>query len=726
MEVPTYNCGEFIVYKESITRNNFGRILAIVDTDGKLKVLVQRIIQFAELPTNLQSRNRRERSYNEVWLLDREMENAIIIIELQKIVRLATIVILYNEDNINNITSIFIREILYKHQGHWKLRNVAYSYRHPSEFAALDELVTNLPIYKLYIDLYYDDFGTFRNVYHSLGGVYVQIGNLPFDKRKQLKNHFVIGFVPFGGSFNEFIRPFVDEMKQLEKGIIMDVQGNRSFIIASLGDVTADLPQGNDLAGVKRHSAIKGCRTCNVTKDFWTSEGLDLSLVSRYHHITNNQFEEISLASNITRSNEIATMYGLRLQPSILDELKRERHLQSPQDVYHLTSGKVLKFLKITIEALSLEGKSEFIKFWKSFEYPRTWQKLPNPISHIDSFMMSDCLHLAMMIPFILNRFLKPTHFKKLELALFQRRTGVSRSDLAVNLWVKCWVLMARTMTIAFKHSFTEEDYIQLHECLDSERKLFSQAFEDFENLPNLHVNYHLLLHARNYATLLNTGIDKRFSSTNNALTNLPYHLKRLMNDWFIVEKPFDPEEDISNDEYISNIVLKKRIPKKYAEKIVPNDSGFRRELASVYQEMGYEAAFFESSCRYYELICFSVEDNGINTQYRLHVGDVVTTISEEEGETFALLRSIFSHKRNNQRFAFIVIDKFEITNQKKLECPVYRLRDTQRIRPISELDTNSTAHFIHYCNDDECISGSCHDFGNDLYIKNMYFFKAI
>lgn len=164
-------------------------------------------------------------------------------------------------------------------------------------------------------------------------------------------------------------------MKQLEKGIIMDVQGNRSFVIASLGDVTADLPQGNDLAGVKRHSAIKGCRTCNVSKDFWTSEGLDLSLVSRYHHITNNQFEEISLAANITRSNEIATMYGLRLQPSILDELKRERHLQSPQDVYHLTSGKVLKFLKITIEALSLEGKSEFIKFWKSFEYPRIWQK---------------------------------------------------------------------------------------------------------------------------------------------------------------------------------------------------------------------------------------------------------------------------------------------------------------------------------------------------------------
>jgi hypothetical protein len=114
--------------------------------------------------------------------------------------------------------------------------------------------------------------------------------------------------------------------------------------------------------------------------------------------------------------------------------------------------------------------------FWKSFEYPRTWQKLPNPISHIDSFMMSDCLRLAMMIPFILNRFLKPSHFRKPELNAFQQRTKVSRGDLAAKLWVKCWVLMAKTTTIAFKRYFTEDDYINLRECLDNERNLFLQV----------------------------------------------------------------------------------------------------------------------------------------------------------------------------------------------------------------------------------------------------------
>ena len=473
--IVTYNCGSFVIYKELSAR--IGRILAIVEIDGELKVTMQRVLTIDELPNNLQSNNRKERSSNEVWLLDRTMENAIITVELQAIIKPVIIVILYDEDNtVVESSSTVIREILYKYQGHWKLRNVTYSYKHPSEFASIVEPETNIPIYKLYIDLYLDDFGTYRNTYHSLGGVYIQIGNLPFDKRKQLKNHFVIGFVPFGANFNEYIEPFIIEMKQLEKGKIMNLQGNKSLVFATLGDITADLPQGNDLAGVKRHSAIRGCRTCSVTKDLLTSDELDLTLISRYHHLTNIQFEEIFAAQTMKRRKEIAVEYGLCLQPSLLDHLKWERHLQSPQDVYHATAGKILRFLKITIDAFSPDGKVAFITTWKLFEYPRVWSKLPNPISHIDSFMMSDCLRLAMVIPFILNRFLMPQHFKQSEIDKLRSRTGVSRNDFATKLWLKCWVLMAKTMKISFMNSFNEEDYTKLYKCLDDERRLLSRV----------------------------------------------------------------------------------------------------------------------------------------------------------------------------------------------------------------------------------------------------------
>ena len=147
-------------------------------------VKIQRILILEELPENLQSINRIERfqeGKDEVWFLDWEEDNAIVIIKPNMIVKRVAITILY--DDAINCNTIKIREILYKHNGHWKLRDVKYSYQHPSEFAAFEEPATNLPIYKLYIDLYYDDFGTFRNVYHSLGGVYIQIGNMPLNER---------------------------------------------------------------------------------------------------------------------------------------------------------------------------------------------------------------------------------------------------------------------------------------------------------------------------------------------------------------------------------------------------------------------------------------------------------------------------------------------------------------------------------------------------------------
>ncbi|CAB4435776.1 unnamed protein product [Rhizophagus irregularis] len=64
----SYNCGDFVVYREST--NKIGRILAIVEVDGKLKVTIQRALTFIELPRNLQSNARKERRANEVWLFD--------------------------------------------------------------------------------------------------------------------------------------------------------------------------------------------------------------------------------------------------------------------------------------------------------------------------------------------------------------------------------------------------------------------------------------------------------------------------------------------------------------------------------------------------------------------------------------------------------------------------------------------------------------------------------
>ncbi|CAG8564671.1 5502_t:CDS:2, partial [Cetraspora pellucida] len=161
-----YHSGDFIIYRESTTKR-IGRILSIVQKEGILKINIQRILTFKELPKSMQSKNRKERSIGgEVWMLDREMDNATVITELQAIIK--------------------------------------------------------------------------------------------------------------------------SEMKDFEKGKIMNVQGTVSLVFASLGDITSDLPQGNYMVGVKKHNATRGCHTCNLMKHCWTSD--NIYKLQQHLGITRNDF----------------------------------------------------------------------------------------------------------------------------------------------------------------------------------------------------------------------------------------------------------------------------------------------------------------------------------------------------------------------------------------------------------------------------------------------------
>jgi hypothetical protein len=437
---------------------------AILKNDDKQLILkIQNVLNYDELPEIFKGTSRQSRSLTgEVWLQDEPFQ----IIMLTQIVKKISIVIKFQHQDIQG--ALRITEIIYKLHNRWHIRNATLSYKHPADYITIRQPPHHMPVYKLFIDLYYDDFGTYRSVYHSLGGVYIQFGNMPTHLRKLIKNHFVLGFVPFGGKFDEFILPFINKMKELEQGKIMNVLGQDAWVIASLGVVTSDLPQGNDMVGVLRHSAIKGCRTCTISQGSLT-DSQDIPKISRYHHITDKQFHEIKSMGTILLKKQLGTKYGLKLQPSTLDKLKRERHLQTPQDVYHAVAGKIKCLLRLTCELFSQEGEKDFLKFWKIFEKPRKWSRLPNPISHRDSFMMSDYLRLAMIMPFILNQFLKESSIKNNELTTIKQRIQANRSNLVIRSIISCWVHIAKTMKVIFSSEFTLNEYEKLQKCLKEE-----------------------------------------------------------------------------------------------------------------------------------------------------------------------------------------------------------------------------------------------------------------
>jgi hypothetical protein len=50
---------------------------------------------------------------------------------------------------------------------------------------------------------------------------------------------------------------------------------------------------------------------------------------------------------------------------------------------------------------------------------------------------------------------------------------------------------------------------------------------------------------------LLDSGIDLRYSTSNIGFMNLPQHLKRMMNDWFITKDRANIEDDLNENEGI-------------------------------------------------------------------------------------------------------------------------------------------------------------------------------
>ncbi|GET54285.1 hypothetical protein GLOIN_2v1790940 [Rhizophagus irregularis DAOM 181602=DAOM 197198] len=506
-----YQSGDFVYYHDNGLKK-LGRLRAILkDENGNYELRVQLILNYDDLSGNIKGLSRR-----------------------QKVTIMMT----------------------YKHQ------------IIPEDYISVRNPPSSMPVYKLFLDLYYDDFGTFRN----------------------------------------FMVPFVSEIKKFEKGKIMTVQGQDAWIIAGLGLVTADLPQGNDMAGVLRYNANKGCRTCTTKKESLSTYNQDSVTTLCYHHITNEEISKISQESVNSKRGQLCTEYGLRSLPSILDKLKRERHLQTPQDIYHATAGKIGRLLKLTCELFSQEREDDFVKIWKNFEIPKKWSRLPNPISHYNSFMMSDLLRLAMIMLFLLNRFLKESSLKNNEAATIRQRIDVARISLLLKAIISCWVQVAKTMKAVFNKEFTLDRYKELQLCLKEEFLILPKVFASFVNLPNIHINMHLLMHAKTFGTLVNSqvsikeivhrifkgmvsktncktidldllkryntlfairhladgGIDPRLNRSCTGFTSSNFD--QLFSNWYVTEDKYLIEEQIQNDDvkitspvnFISNISLKK------------------------------------------------------------------------------------------------------------------------------------------------------------------------
>ena len=198
----------------------------MVLADGKRNLKVDRLIPHTNLP-NCRSNDRRHTRGKglELWLVDGDRT----LVDPNSVVSCLSVWLCDLPEPPSY--DFYVSEILYQFEGRWKYREIAKRQLLPGEHTSPPQL---MPTMKIFLDIYIDSFGTFRNVYHSLDGVYLQLGNMPLSLRKQLRNHFLIGFVPFGANLTDFIQPVLKDIRRLEQGLIMNTIHGKRWVVGAL------------------------------------------------------------------------------------------------------------------------------------------------------------------------------------------------------------------------------------------------------------------------------------------------------------------------------------------------------------------------------------------------------------------------------------------------------------------------------------------------------------
>ncbi|EXX62036.1 hypothetical protein RirG_165670 [Rhizophagus irregularis DAOM 197198w] len=64
--------------------------------------------------------------------------------------------------------------------------------------------------------------------------------------RRKLKNHFLIGFIPFVATTDEVLQPLISNIQELEHGYELKINNQEVWIAGGLGVITSDLLEGNE------------------------------------------------------------------------------------------------------------------------------------------------------------------------------------------------------------------------------------------------------------------------------------------------------------------------------------------------------------------------------------------------------------------------------------------------------------------------------------------------
>ena len=374
--------------------------------------------------------------------------------------------------------------------------------------------------------LFIDGFGVHRNMYRSLKGFYMTPASLSYVERRRVCNTFTLTLGPHGASMQDVVQSFETKFQQLERGVLVPINGERVLMSAFVLCYTGDMPQQAANCGFLAHNAHIGCRICRCPKEKRGDLQYDIILNGRYHYDVVQQRKE---GQNILASgerDEFWRSHGLQPEPCYLQtltpalDLVLSRAFDTPHSEWK-GLGRLLQDLLFEV-ILTPSAQRKYSSAFRKFLTPSHWPRIQNPKTHRGSWSLSELGLAVILTPLVLRcnareDWIRPNYGAKAvsTLAFLQPANGESAMS-PLDLIVCAYSIFSAAVSAVSTHTYMPHTSLRgailngrcVFQALIRTTSYSTGRFKEWKpklSLPNVHIGLHLPEFAVEYGHLTNT-----------------------------------------------------------------------------------------------------------------------------------------------------------------------------------------------------------------------------